>query len=79
MKVSYDNEQSVQNKWVIAHIFLKSIFSGSYHLFLPAYSFKTLPEALKLSYYPVCGKINRLTAGNQPEINWLLHAFISLS
>ena len=33
--------------------FLKSIFIGSYHLwFFPAYSFKTLPEALKVLLLP---------------------------
>ena len=33
--------------------FLKSIFSGSYHLwFFPAYSFKTILEALKIIALP---------------------------
>ena len=58
--------------------FLKSIFSGSYHhWFFPAYSVKTIPEALKIivllapSYNPheqLFEKINRLPAGNRPEI-----------
>ena len=33
--------------------FLKSIFGGSYHLcFFPAYSYKTIPEALKAIVLP---------------------------
>ena len=58
--------------------FLKSIFSGSYHLcFFPAYSFKTILKVLKIIILPapshnlhqqLFGKINRLPMGNQPEI-----------
>ena len=59
--------------------FLKSIFSGSYHLcFFPAYSFKTILKVLKIIILPAPShnlhqqlfvkKINRLPTGNQPEI-----------
>ena len=51
-QVSYCNEQSVRNKWVIAQVFLKSICSGYYHLFFSCLLFLTTLEALKIIVLP---------------------------
>ena len=58
-------------------------------MFFPAHSFKTLPEALKMIVLPtlsnnphqqtVCGKINRLPAGDRPEITASQHLSFRLS
>ena len=53
IKVSYNNEQFVRNKWVITQVFWRvSLVDLIISDFFPAYSFISKPEAWKLLYNP---------------------------